>query len=133
MVPAGTVAFMPSKLLPLVVLLALAPATARAQEPAPLVEMRITSPDGPLKPDRRYTWRVRIENVGQATAGTVMTVIRLPRTVRHVRGGKLSKDRRRVSFTTRDLAPGASKSWKLRLRVLRPGRVRLRGSTSWTP
>jgi hypothetical protein len=109
-----------------------AAAPAQVGPPEPQVEMEIVSPADRLEVGERYTYRIRDANVGDATAATVKTVIRLPREVRYVRGGRFSRKRRRVTFRTRNLEPDDVKVFRLRVEVRRVGRVRMRGRTTWT-
>jgi hypothetical protein len=102
----------------LIALLCLAaPAQAQYELPPtpeqPELSVNVIRPSGKaLIRGQRYTWRIRVRNVGRVTARQVVITARWEGLIA-VRGGKIVRAKRRSTFTIKTLATRRSKTFLL--------------------
>ena len=114
----------------------LVPAAAPAQYDLPKVPdvtVRVIRPKPPVAAGTTYTWRVRVRNVGTATARTVVVRARWGASLVRVRGGRVNRRRRESTFRVAAIAPGRSRTFRL-TGFVRPGAksVSVRASADFT-
>ena len=129
---------MPTPLIAVAVLLGtlLAPAAAPAQYDLPKVPdvtVRVIRPKPPVVAGTAYTWRVRVRNVGTATARTVVVKASWGASLIRVTGGRVNRRRRESTFRLARLAPGRSRTFRL-TGFVKPGAksVSVRASADFT-
>ena len=82
----------------------------------PKLKLRVRGGRG-ARPGRKVRYRFGVRNVGSALAGDVKVRVRLPRLLKHVRGGRRVKGSRVVTLSLGRILPGKGRSRALSARV----------------
>ena len=87
-----------------------------------LARLRVRVSDGRrrARPGETLRYRIRVRNRSNTTARNVKLKVRLPRALRHLRGGRRKRGSRTVTYRLRPIRKGKSRLVRLRTRV-RPG------------
>ena len=94
--------------------------TGKAKKKLARLSVRVSDGRRRARPGETLRYRIRVRNRSNTTARNVKLKVRLPRALRHLRGGRRKRGSRTVTYKLRPIRKGKVRQVRLRARV-RPG------------
>ncbi len=94
--------------------------TGKAKKKLARLSVRVSDGRRRARPGATLRYRIRVRNRSNTTARNVRLKVRLPRALRHLRGGRRKRGSRTVTYKLRPILKGKVRQVRLRARV-RPG------------
>lgn len=94
--------------------------TGKTKKRLARLSVRVSDGRRRARPGETLRYRIRVRNRSNTTARNVRLRVRLPRALRHVRGGRRRRGSRTVTYRLRPIRKGKTRLVRLRTRV-RPG------------
>jgi uncharacterized repeat protein (TIGR01451 family) len=94
--------------------------TGKAKKKLARLSVRVSDGRRRVRPGTTLRYRIRVRNRSNTTARNVKLKVRLPRALRHLRGGRRKRGSRTVTYKLRPIRKGKVRQVRIRTRV-RPG------------